>query len=171
MTIRMRSIFLALKTASHHVAEAADAMARRRSGHHGAQALALIALGNRDGRTLSELSIATGTGQAATTTLARRMETQGLVERRPDEKDARFQRVRLTAKGRDARDEVYAMIAALNAALERGFTPEEVRIVERFLVHAAHLPDEIGERDAVDRPDAVAGPAARTGIDLMQAAE
>lgn len=151
MTNRMRSIFLALKTASHHVAETADALARRRSGHHGAQALALIALGNRDGRTLSELSTATGTGQAATTTLARRMEAQGLVERRPDDKDARFQRVRLTEKGRDARDEVYAMIAALNTALEAGFTADEIAVVDRFLRHAASLPDAVDVAEDLPR--------------------
>lgn len=136
---RMRSIFLALKAASHHVAEVADALAKRRSGHPGAQALALVALGNRGGRTLSEFAVATGTGQAATTTLVRRMEAQGLVERRPDENDARYQRVRLTAPGRDARDEVYAMISGLNAALEEGFSAEEIAVVDRFLAHAASL--------------------------------
>ena len=136
---RMRSIFLALKAASHHVAEAADAMAKRRSGHPGAQALALVALGNRGGRTLSELAVATGTGQAAATTLVRRMEAQGLVDRRPDENDARYHRVRLTVPGRDARDEVYAMIAGLNAALEEGFSAVEIAVVDRFLAHAASL--------------------------------
>lgn len=137
----MRSIFLSMKAASHHMAETADAIARRRSGHPGAQALALIALGNRDGRTLSELAVATGTGQAATTTLVRRMEAQGLVERRPDGIDGRYRRVRLTAPGRDARDEVYAMISSLNSALEAGFSTEEIGVIDRFLAHAASLSD------------------------------
>lgn len=141
----MRSIFLAMKAASHHVAEAADVIAKRRSGRPGAQSLALVALGNRDGRTLSQLAAATGTGQAATTTLVRRMEAHGLVERRTDEKDARFQRVRLTEAGRDARDEVYAMIAGLNAALEEGFSPEDIAVIDRFLVQAASLPATLEE--------------------------
>lgn len=135
----MKSIFLSFRAACHRLSETAAATAHARSGAHGAQAMALIALGTHDGRSLSELAAATATGQAATTTLVRRMENGGLVTRTPDAEDGRSSRVRLTAAGHAAREAVHDMIAEFNEALEAGFSDAELEVIYRFLAQAERL--------------------------------
>ncbi len=146
-----RRLFLLLDRAAHRVRERLEQVCRERLGITAAQLGAVMHLASHDGARASELATALGVQPAAITGLCDRMETAGLVRRRPCPDDARVQRLWLTAAGRRAGAGSRPIIAAANRRLAEQFTRDELATVARFLA-------AIGELDlaasATDHPGA-----------------
>jgi DNA-binding MarR family transcriptional regulator len=87
----------------------------------------LLALYDSDGQTASELSRAVGIEPGTMTQTLRRMERDGLVERRPDPRDRRASRVHLTAKARALEPELKAAAAQVNQAVLAGIGRSRAR--------------------------------------------
>jgi DNA-binding MarR family transcriptional regulator len=77
----------------------------------------LIALYERDGLTPTELSRAVDIEPGTMTKTLRRMERDGLVERRPDADDGRAVRIYLTRRARDLEPALIATAGAINSAV------------------------------------------------------
>lgn len=67
------------------------------------------------------------------TVLLQQMEKAGVVERRPDPKDGRSVRVRLTPLGRSLEPRCRNVVRQLKAVVESGLSDSEVRTVKRAL--------------------------------------
>ncbi len=105
-----------------------------KGGLTAAQSGVLFYLGERDGALIGEAADALDLAPSAMTGLIDRMTRAELVERQADPKDGRAMRLRLTAKGRAARQDAKAGLDGVNAHLTEGFTDEEIGVVARWLV-------------------------------------
>lgn len=91
---------------------------------HPAQAGCLQVLAHRNGMGQSDLADMLHVSRPTVTTMLKRMETSGLIERRPDEADSRITRVYLTEQGRDLADTMHARFTEiLNTSV--GWLPEQ----------------------------------------------
>lgn len=79
----------------------------------------LLALYDRDGQTPSELSRAVRIEQGTMTKTLRRMERDGLIERRPDPRDGRAVRIHLTRRARQFERPLKAAGASVNELVTR----------------------------------------------------
>lgn len=104
-----------------------------KGGLTAAQSGVLFYLGERDGALIGEAADALDLAPSAMTGLIDRMTRAELVERQADPKDGRAMRLRLTAKGRAARQAAKAGLDGVNAHLTEGFTDEEIGVVARWL--------------------------------------
>ncbi|MGF1455790.1 MAG: MarR family winged helix-turn-helix transcriptional regulator [Alphaproteobacteria bacterium] len=116
---------------------------RRDVGISVAQAGGLIVIGEYKQVAMRTLAEALDIGQPAVTGLVRRMEDRDLVRRLHDAKDARVQRLMLTATGRAARKKAINVLNTFNDRIE-GEIPEIDRpAVFRFLEQSSFdLEDE-----------------------------
>ncbi|WP_018684015.1 MarR family winged helix-turn-helix transcriptional regulator [Actinokineospora enzanensis] len=107
------SEFIATFTRAAKLMRSAADAAMIRHGVRVGQNLVLEALWERDGQTPGQ--IATGLGLATPTVvkMATRMETSGLLRRRPDESDGRLVRLHLTELGLSLRESVMNELAEL----------------------------------------------------------
>ena len=105
-----------------------------KGGLTAAQSGVLFYLGERDGALIGEAADALDLAPSAMTGLIDRMTRAELVERQADPKDGRAMRLRLTAKGRAARQDAKAGLDGVNAHLTEGFTDEGIGGVARCLV-------------------------------------
>jgi len=104
-----------------------------KGGLTAAQSGVLFYLGEQDGALIGEAADALDLAPSAMTGLIDRMTRAELVERQADPKDGRAMRLRLTAKGRAARQAAKAGLDGVNAHLTEGFTEEEIGVVARWL--------------------------------------
>ena len=79
--------------------------------------LAMLALWERDGVCVTDLGKRLYLDSGTLTPLLKKMERQGLVERRRDAEDERTVRIFLTAKGRSLRDRAQPLLSALHRTL------------------------------------------------------
>lgn len=85
---------------------------------HPAQAGCLQALAHRDGIGQSELAEMLHVSRPSVTTMLQRMESSGVIERRPDPADSRITRVYLTDEGRALADRMRAgFVDMLNVSM------------------------------------------------------
>lgn len=98
--------------------------------------------GAPEGASIGEIAAVLEVAPAAVTNLSKRMEAARLVERVADAHDARMTRLRLTRQGRAASLQAKTVLAQLNAQLCRGFSPEELQVVARWLDHSAAVLSE-----------------------------
>jgi DNA-binding MarR family transcriptional regulator len=95
----------------------------------------LLALYDRDGRTQAELARTVGIEQPTMAATLGRMERAGLVERSPDEEDARRARVGLTKRARELQRPLIDAARAVNRRAVRGLSADDrsvlYRVVER----------------------------------------
>jgi len=90
---------------------------------HPAQAGCLQALAHRDGIGQSELAEMLHVSRPTVTTMLQRMESGGVIERRPDPVDSRITRVYLTDEGRALADRMHAgFVDMLNVSM--GWMPD-----------------------------------------------
>ena len=84
---------------------------------------------------VSQLSLAQATHLKTPTVsvVLKKMEDEGLVERRQDETDRRAVRVYLTERGREHNRRVFARLLELDAVLMEGFNDEETKLLLGFL--------------------------------------
>lgn len=104
-----------------------------KGGLTAAQSGVLFYLGEQDGALIGEAADALDLAPSAMTGLIDRMTRAELVERQADPKDGRAMRLRLTDKGRAARQAAKAGLDGVNAHLTEGFTDEEIGVVARWL--------------------------------------
>jgi len=93
----------------------------------------LLALAERDGRQLSELSQAVSLEKSTMTGLIDRMEKAELVKRSPNPKDRRAFRVGLTERGRAVAPELRQVLREAYEDLTAGLHAEELAQVRRNL--------------------------------------
>lgn len=108
-----------LVRAANAVRRAADAQALAAAGVTVAQGGALLAIAAGGAPSQRDLGRALGLGEAAVTGLVGRLERLGLIERVPDPRDARTRRLRLTAAGRRAIEDIEPARLLVNAELAR----------------------------------------------------
>lgn len=107
----------------------------RHQGLYPGQPPLLFQLSQNDGQSQKELAEKLRIKPATITVMLNRMEKNGLVERKPDERDQRISRVYLTDKGRKAHEEVEEVLRRLEAKCFERFTQEEKVLLRRFLLH------------------------------------
>ncbi len=99
-------------------------------------------------RNPAQLARAFQVTKGAMTNTLQRLEARGLVEVRPDPRDGRAKRVRITRKGLRARDKAIAALAPAMAELEARFATRQFRDALPFLQQVRTYLD--AARDASD---------------------
>ena len=110
-------------------------------GLTGTQSGALFCFEDGDGLLIGELGTKLGLGQSATSGLVQRLVAAGFVERSEEESDGRAARLQLSRLGRERRKEAARRAQALNAALLKGFSEDEIAVIARWLAHVSALED------------------------------
>jgi DNA-binding MarR family transcriptional regulator len=103
-------------------------------GLHRGQPPLLLALGQQNGMTHSELAAKMEVTPAAISNMVKRMEQAGFVVRRRDAEDERVSRVYLTDAGRAIYSEMEAIAQQVNETTFVGFTEEERSVMRDFLM-------------------------------------
>jgi MarR family transcriptional regulator, organic hydroperoxide resistance regulator len=103
-------------------------------GLHCGQEMLLLCLWSEEGLPQSQLAAAMGVEPPTATKMLQRMERAGLIERRPDDEDARVSRVYLTARGRGLEQPVLQVWQHLEAQTVAGLSPTEQALLRRLLM-------------------------------------
>jgi DNA-binding MarR family transcriptional regulator len=104
------------------------------------QVMALGVLHREDGISLGEFAARSGIGKASAVAMITRLESMGLVSRRPHPQDGRLNVISLTEQARALTPEVMEKVQRLEDALERALGEDELRAV----IHGLSI---IGELD------------------------
>ena len=99
---------------------------------HSARAI-LRLLAVEDGRMQATLAHCAHLSAPTVSATIRRMESEGLVERRDCLIDGRASRVYLTPKGKEQHESMLAMLQSLDAVTMQGFTAEETALLSTLL--------------------------------------
>ena len=94
----------------------------------------LFVLWQEDGCTQREIARRLKLRPATITVALKRMERDGLINRRTDERDLRMSRVFLTSKGSKFKSEVQRIIKTLEEECFQGLTKEEKLLLRRFFI-------------------------------------
>jgi DNA-binding MarR family transcriptional regulator len=94
----------------------------------------LFALGKQAGLSQKELANRLHIKAATITVMLNRMETAGLIERRPDDNDQRVSRVYLTEQGKIVLGEVKKALKIIEEECFNSFTTEEQILLRRLLM-------------------------------------
>ena len=107
----------------------------RSFGSTRAQWSVLYRLQRRQGMAQGELAALLDVQPITLARLVDRLCEDGLVERRPDDKDRRMKRLFLTAKGEATLESLDPVAAELLAAATQGLSPEAVAALAAHLIH------------------------------------
>lgn len=99
-----------------------------------AQWWVLAYLSREDGGTQQQLASALDIGKVAIGGLIDRLESNGLVERRPDASDRRVKRIFLADRSRVLLDEMRRLSVEMNAKIVRGLAADELDAAVRVLL-------------------------------------
>lgn len=117
----------------------------------------------RDEATPVQLARAFQVSKAAMTNTLQKLEAAGHVSVRPDPKDRRAKRVRITEAGREARDEaIAALVPQLNWLAGR-IAPERLLSILPVLTELRELLDRARDPDAEDAPPPPSSPRSSHG--------
>ncbi|NLY11812.1 MAG: MarR family transcriptional regulator [Firmicutes bacterium] len=122
-------LFLSVIRKHHHLAQTLLS----ELGLFRGQPPVLFVLWEKDGLTQTELSEKLGIRPATMTTILKRMEKSGFVERKPDLKDLRKSRVYLTKKGWYVKEPVEKALRKIEDESFGCFSPQEKMQFENFL--------------------------------------
>ena len=100
---------------------------------HG-QFFLIVAIMEEEGLLPSELAEKTSQDRATITGLLDRLEKDGWIERRPDQKDRRSLRVYLTPRASKQRESTFRLFEETNQVFLDRFTPGEWEQMQSFLV-------------------------------------
>lgn len=125
---------------------------------HPAQAMCLRALSAEDGISQSDLAGILHVSRPTVTTMLQKMEASGVIERRPDEHDARLTRIYMTEAGRGMGERFHALFAE-SIASSVGQMPENdrrefLRLLNDLNAHVRRAIDSFDETD----PEGKGGP-------------
>ncbi len=101
-------------------------------GIGGGQYFYLMALYRNDGVSKEELTKTVMVDKATTTKAVRKLESLGLVTCKKDSQDRRIQRVFLTHRGKNLKEEIFAVLREWNDILSQGFSKEERKVLVTF---------------------------------------
>jgi DNA-binding MarR family transcriptional regulator len=99
----------------------------------------LLPLFEEDGLRMGEVARRARLSKQTMTTMVRLAERDGLVERRPDERDARATRVHLTARGRRFKPVAERVLTELGELAEGALGKRQLTATERALAKLADL--------------------------------
>lgn len=100
---------------------------------NGAQGRILYVLWQNDAISISSLSAQTSLANTTLTAMLDRMETLGLIVRKPDPKDRRNKLIALTEKARSLQDDYAKISQKMNEIYYTGFTEAEIMQFESYL--------------------------------------
>lgn len=98
------------------------------------QAAMFFSLHQNSGMSQRELAKKMKLTPSTITSGIKKMEKQGLIERRPDEQDQRIMRLYLTEKAENCLEQVWDVINKTEEMLVSGFSIEEKILLRRFLL-------------------------------------
>lgn len=100
---------------------------------NGAQGRILYVLWQNDAISISSLSAQTSLANTTLTAMLDRMESMGLIVRKPDPKDRRNRLIALTDKARSLQDDYTRISQKMNEIYYDGFTETEIMQFESYL--------------------------------------
>ena len=100
---------------------------------NGAQGRILYVLWQNDGISISSLSSRTSLANTTLTSMLDRMESSGLIERKPDPNDRRSRLIALTDKAKALRDDYERISQQMNERYYDGFAEQEITQFEGYL--------------------------------------
>lgn len=103
-------------------------------GLHAGQEMFLIRLWEEEGLSQSQLADSMCVQPATMTKMLQRMESVGLIQRRPDQDDSRVSRVYLTEQSRAMKGQVDQVWEELEARTTANFSAEERILLRRLLL-------------------------------------
>ncbi len=133
----MPRLYYLLSVAQHRVKAVANRESERTLGISASQLGALLVLDKTPDARQSELAAALSCTKPAVTALCERLQSAGLIERRPCPDDGRASRLRLTRKGKRRVAQGKTHVAEMQGRLCEGFSDEELDVVARFLTAAS----------------------------------
>ena len=102
------------------------------TGLHPGQLPMLKLLGETDGLSQREISVWLHIKPPTVNVSLKRMESSGLIERRPDSNDLRITRIYLTDEGRTLHEKILELNRHNEEILLKGFTESERCLIKRF---------------------------------------
>lgn len=132
-------LYYLINRAQHHLRKLVDRVSLERTGVSSAQVGALFLIAQRSSCSQSDIAAELGQDESAITTMLKRMERNGLIERRSNPNDGRSKLVSLTRRGETTLRSVGGLLAHFNRQLTRGFSRDEIEIVLRFIRHVNAL--------------------------------
>ncbi len=126
------TFYVLLKTAYRRMERWIEAKAAN-EGLSSAQAGLVLFLGKSDGAAIGDAAEALDVAPSAMTGLVDRMTRAGFVERRPDPRDGRGQRLHLTEQGWAARNDAVRVLGDLNARMGEDLSEADARMIARWL--------------------------------------
>ncbi|KAA1173827.1 MarR family transcriptional regulator [Marinobacter salinexigens] len=133
-----KRFFYLLNKGRHRVYKVADQQSESNLGISVTQIGALFLIKENEGCLLKDVAKNLNLNNSALTGLAARMESRGLLERRPCDQDKRASRLYLTDLGREKIRQAKPLIAGLNERMTEGFDEQEVAVILKFLNHLAN---------------------------------
>jgi DNA-binding MarR family transcriptional regulator len=112
----------------------------------------LSVLAREPGCSGADLARAINTTPQATNGVLATLEREQLIERHPHPTHGRILRITLTSEGQRRLDAANPAVRALEAEIERAFTPDEIATVKRWLVESAARLETIGRTGSVPKP-------------------
>ncbi|MFX0086547.1 MAG: MarR family winged helix-turn-helix transcriptional regulator [Candidatus Hodarchaeota archaeon] len=98
-----------------------------------AQGRILFPLWKKDGISIRELSKTTLLGKSTLTTMLKRLEDEGHIQRIPSEKDRRKTLIKLTEKNQKLQEKYVQVSSEMNELFYRGLTEQEKDEFDRYL--------------------------------------
>lgn len=143
--VKRLTSFMLAKTCKAHRGNIGGMLAEH--GLHVGQEMVLVELWQEDGLRGGELAVRLGVEPPTITKMLRRLESCGMVERRPNPSDARSFRVYLTARGRALEEPIARCWETAEMRLLEGMNLEERRVFHGLLGRArANLERDSGKR-------------------------
>ena len=112
------------------------------------QAGILFALHHNSGLSQRELAKKMRLTPPTITSGIQKMEKQGLIERRSDEKDQRIMRLYLTEQAESCIEQIQDVVGQMEEMLIQGFTIEEKILLKRFLLQMRENLKQAMEKEA-----------------------
>jgi DNA-binding MarR family transcriptional regulator len=126
-------LYFTLNQAQHRLRKSADRRSLLRTGASTAQLGAMYFIRDHEPCPQSAVAAAFGQDESAATGMLARMEKGGFIARNRDPDDRRVTRVTLTQSGHEALAAADGMLADFNRRLGKGFSRDELAVVQRFL--------------------------------------
>ncbi|MGI5245284.1 MarR family winged helix-turn-helix transcriptional regulator [Dactylosporangium sp. CA-139066] len=110
-----------------------------------AQFASLMMLDESPGLSVADVARKVSTARQSANEMLGGLERAGLVERRPHPTDRRSQQIYLTDAGRVRLGEAMPTVQAVEARLAAGFSPQELAVVNAWLVRMTEATTSAGE--------------------------
>ena len=120
---------------------------------HPRQMPLIIHLSKKEGCTQKELADMMQIKPSTLNVMIRRMEKNGYIEKKQDEKDSRKSRIYFTGKGKNISNDCYQRFLTIQKTLQEYFTKEEQKELERLLNKFCDCLDEQTEILKQERKD------------------